>query len=141
MPLTRIRTHKEVGAKLTKDASFRVRLRPFTVPDEVFPLAESGSGEDDAPQHAHNPARSLFRRGHEGTLIALLESYVNPEAVLRGGVDNVLLPHRVAGRRIGSVRRGAESGGNDNGVRVNRSGSSAEKTACLVVVVGDARRT
>jgi len=71
---------------------------------EVFPLAESGSGADDALQYAPDPARSLFRRGHEETLMPRAESDGNPEAVLlrilpllaRGGVDNVLLPHRVA---------------------------------------------
>jgi hypothetical protein len=47
---------------------FWVRLRPVTVPDKVILLAESGLGADDAGQHVDDPARLLFRRGHEEAL-------------------------------------------------------------------------
>lgn len=81
-----------------------MRLCPVTVPDKAFPLAESGLGADDALQHADDPACSLFRCGHEETLVPLAESLGSLEAVslhiptlpVLGGVDSVLLPHRIA---------------------------------------------
>ena len=103
VPLTRIRARNKVTAKTAKVEGFRVGLRQFTVPDEVIPFAESDLRADDTPQNGTDPAHSLFRSGHEEALIPL-ESNGNPEAVplrilpllVRGGVDNVLLPHRVA---------------------------------------------
>ena len=95
---------KKNATESAKDEAFRVRLRPVTVPDDVFQLAESGLGAYDALRHADDPARSLFWRGREEALIPLAESLRYPEAVLRrilplpvfGGVDTVQLPHHVA---------------------------------------------
>jgi len=105
VPVPRFWARKKIAAEPAKEEVFRVPLRSLTVPGETLPSSESGLGAHDAFQHADDPARALFWRGHEEEFLPLAESLWDPEPVLlrilplpvRGGVvDNVQLPHRVA---------------------------------------------
>jgi len=106
VPVARFWARKEIATEPAKEEVFRVPLRPFTMPGETLPSAESGLGAYDALQHADDPALSLFWRGYEEALLPLSESRWDPKPVLlrilplpvHGGVDNVRLFHHVACR-------------------------------------------
>jgi hypothetical protein len=60
---------------------------------------------------------------HLPRIVSILNGTQEMKELVRGIFGAIVTtPPQSTGRRIGSVRRGAESGGNDNGVSVNRSG-------------------